>query len=387
MIVVGLTSGPCVDAIEVAVCEIVGEPTTLRADVLSALSIPWPIELRKLVLEMTRPDQVNMADFSLLDTAVGEAYAAAALEGIASVGYYPEQVDLIGMQSQTVRHEVREDGHVLAPVELGQAAIVTEWTGITTISKFRERDIAAGGQGAPLNAYVDWLLLRHPTRSRIVLNLDNIASMALVPPRSLADAAPLACDVGPGMVYVDYVLDNIVAAAAGDDSAPPGQVDEPLLTDLLSHPFLKRQPPKTAGYLLFGQADAADHSQQALNRGISPANLLPTFIAFAVTCMVDAVKAYAPDALDEVILRGRGRKYAPLAEQLRQALAPVEVLDQDAVCPDSANRRALDAAVLAYETWHHRPGTLPTLTGVQSPTPLGCILPGLNYRTLIKQTW
>ncbi len=387
MIVVGLTSGPYVDAIEVAVCEISGQSDDLRAEVMSALSIPWPIELRKLVLEMTGPDHVNMADLSLLDMAVGEAYAAAALEGIASVGYYPEQVDLIGMQGQTVRHEVRADGHVLTPVELGQASIVAEWTGITTVSHFRERDVAAGGQGAPLNAYVDWLLLRHATRARAVLNLDSIASLALVPPRSMAQAMPLACDVGPGMVYVDYAEECIASSAGESYGAAAGQVDEQLLSELLAHPFLKRQPPKTAGHFIFSQLQAADLWRQAIDRGVAPVSLLATFVAFSVACVVDALREYGAGSVDEVILRGRGRYYTPLVEQLRQALAPIDMLDHATIGLDSASRCALDAAVLAYETWHHRPGTLPSLTGVQHPTPLGCILPGLNYRMLLKATW
>ncbi len=384
MIVVGVTSGPCVEAIDVAVCEINGAPPNLRAEVVSALSIPWPIELRRLVLQAGEPDQITMADLCLLDVAVGEAFAAGALEGIADAGYYPEQVDLIGVQGQTVRHEVREDGHVTASLDLGQAAIVTEWTGITTASHFRQRDVAAGGQGAPLIGYVDWLLLRHPERYRAVHNLDQIASLTLVPPLSMPQAQPIAFDIGPGTVFIDYAESCLNETSSGPET---GSVDERLLAELMAHPYLRRRPPKTAGQMLFSKAKADAIWREAIAGELAPASILETFVAFTVSSTVEALRLFAPVAVDEMILGGRGHHYPRLMQHLRAALAPLTVLSHEDVGIDSTSKEALGVAVLAHETWHNRPCTLPTLTGVQNPTPLGCILPGRNYERLLQETW
>ncbi|MBN2469163.1 MAG: anhydro-N-acetylmuramic acid kinase, partial [Anaerolineae bacterium] len=142
MIVVGLMSDASVEGIDVAVCEIGGAPPALRVEVISSLSIPWPEDLRKMVVAARQPGTIDMGDLCLLDVAVGEAFAAATLEGIANAGYYPNEIDLVGVKGLNIRHEIREDGHIMASLQLGQSSIVCEWTGITTVSGFRQRDMA-----------------------------------------------------------------------------------------------------------------------------------------------------------------------------------------------------------------------------------------------------
>lgn len=391
MIVVGLMSGASVEGINVAVCEITGAPPSLRAEALSDLTIPWPVELRKLVLEAWTTARIEMDDLCLLDVAVGEAFAAAALEGIAHAGFYPEQVDLIGLQGQLVRERIRGDGHMMGAIQLGQSAIVTEWTGITTIGHFRQRDIAAGGQGAPLIGYVDWLLLRHPRYHRAVLYLDDAVSLSFVPSSADSDSEPLAFDVGPGMVLIEYAESRMSAdlpqhgnghlAATG-----AGTVNDALLDELLTHPYLKRRPPKAVGNA-FDPVFAAQVWEKAYAGGVSPAAILETFVAFTVASIGDAMRRFLPEQPAQVILGGKGRHYPHLVRWLREALKPMPLLSHEDVGMDSESKYALGVAVLAYESWHHRPATLPSLTGVQHPVPLGCIIPGANYQRLLQATW
>jgi anhydro-N-acetylmuramic acid kinase len=387
MIVVGLLSGASVDAIEVTVCEINGAPPSLYTETLTSLSIPWPIELRKMVLQAWAPGMVDIADLCLLDVAVGEAFAAAALEGIAYAGYYPEQVDLIGVQGQTMRHEVREDGHVMASLQLGQAAIVTEWTGITTVSDFRQRDIAAGGQGAPLIGYVDWLLLRDPRRARAIQYLNDVASVIFLPPLSDTERQPVGFDIGPGMVLIDYARLRLEAQDMGGDNASEAAADDGLLAEMLANPYLKRKPPKTVGQFDFTPEVAAEIWQRGHRAGLSPECILETFTTFTVTCIVEAYEQYAPLPVEEMVLAGPGRRYPLLVRRLRQAFDSIGFVTHEDIGLDTDSKAAMAIAVLAYETWHNRPGSLPSLTGAQHAVPLGAIIPGANYQKLLKKTW
>ncbi len=375
-------SSTAVKGIDVAICEIKGAPPNLRAEVLSSLTIPWPIDLRNMVLEAGRIGKMDIADLCLLDAAVGETYAGAAIEGISHAGYYPEQIDLIGLQGYTVRHEVRQDGHVMASLQIGEAAVVAEWTGITTVSSFRQRDIAAGGQGAPLVGYVDWLLFRHPYRNRAVVRIDQMTSVTLLPPLALAGSEPQAFDVGPGTILIEYAEAH-QGVQSGDVLVQcPASVDQALLDKLMGHPFVRRVPPKAVGQDAFGESFAENMWHEAVQSGLQSEQILETLVAFTTGTIKDALGRSAAGQLDEIIVGGAGRRYPYLMKQLREAMAPAHILAHEDVGFDSDSKDALGVAVLAYEAAHNRPGTLPSLTGVHRPTTLGCITPGRNFENL-----
>lgn len=384
MIVVGLMSDASVEGIDVAVCEVTGAPPSLRAEVLSSLSIPWPQDLRKMVVAARQPGNIDMGDLCLLDVAVGEAFAAATLEGIANAGYYPNEIDLVGVKGLNIRHEIREDGHVMASLQLGQASIVSEWTGITTISGFRQRDMAAGGQGAPLMGYVDWLLLRHPSRYRAVIYLNRIASIVIIPPYSATHTHPLAFEVGPGTALIDYA--DTCLGNEPDADMTEG-IAENLLAELLQDAYLQRQPPKTLNEFAYSEVMAAQICVNARQVGISEVSVMETFHAFTTQIIRDALQQFSPAPVEEVIIAGKGRRYPALINQLREVLSGVSILAHEDVGYESDSKLALSFAVLSYEAWHNRAGTLPSLTGARHAAPLGTILPGQNYERLLRETW
>ncbi len=382
MIVIGLMSDASVEGIDVAVCEVRGKPGSLRAEVLTSLSIPWPQDLRKMVVAARQPGAMDMGDLCLLDVAVGEAFAGAALEGIANAGYYPNEIDLVGIKGLNIRHEIREDGYAMASFQLGQASIVAEWTGITTISGFRQRDMAAGGQGAPLIGYVDWLLLRHPTRCRAVLYLSRIASLVVLPP--LADNAtqPVAFEIGPGTALIDYA-----ESALCQEEEPGDGVVQGLLDELLADPYRRRRPPKTLNEFAYSETMAAQVCLNARQKGISAGSVQATFMAFTTQTVADAVHTLAPLPVEEIIVAGKGCHDPLLMGELRRKLGGLPLLAHEDLGMDTDSKLALGFAVLSYEAWHNRPGTLPALTGASYPAVLGSILPGKNYERLLRETW
>jgi anhydro-N-acetylmuramic acid kinase len=179
-----------------------------------------------------------------MNFALGEWFAAAALRAIEEVRLSPGDVALIGSHGQTIYHAVGEDSPVKSTLQIGEAAVIAARTGITTVADFRVADVAAGGQGAPLVSYVDWLLLRHPTRARAVQNIGGVANVTYLP-AGAGPAGVLAFDTGPGNMLIDYAASRATAGVETFDQdgtlAARGRVNETLLAELMAHPYLRRK--------------------------------------------------------------------------------------------------------------------------------------------------
>lgn len=391
MLIVGLMSGTSADGIDAALCEITGEPPHLQARIVHGIAYPYPDGFQARILTASQPDTGRVDELAKLHFAIAELFAKATLQVIAESGHKPENVDLIGSHGQTFWHNVEADGRVSATLQLTEAAILAERTGITTISNFRPRDIAAGGQGAPLTAYVDWLLLRHPTKWRAVQNIGGIGNVTFLPPLSDSTSQPMAFDTGPGNALIDSIMTLLTDGAQAYDQdaalAKRGRIDEEWLQELLAHPYYDIKPPKTTGRELFSKAMAKDLIEEGQRRGDDSASILATITTLTAQSIVDAYTRFAPARVEEVILGGGGRHNPVMVDLLQGILQPRPVLTHEDIGMDSDNKEALVFAVLAYETWHARPATLPALTGADHPVVLGQITPGENYVDLIRRTW
>jgi anhydro-N-acetylmuramic acid kinase len=391
MLVVGLMSGTSGDGIDAALCEITGQPPKLAARIVAGETRPYDGEFRREILNACQPETGSVDRLCVLNVALARRFAGAALDIIQQAGCTPADVALIGSHGQSVWHQVETDGQVTATLQLGEAAVIAEQTGITTISNFRPRDIAAGGQGAPLTGYADWLLLRHPKYWRAVQNIGGMGNVTFLPPLSDTDSQPLAFDTGPGNALIDAAVDALTGGAASYDKdgllAAQGQIDTDWLSNLLAHPYYRRRPPKTTGRELFGTSMAHALVTEGQNRGLSRESIVATLTALTAHSIADAYQRFAPHPVAEVILGGGGCRNPVLVALLRELLAESRVIAHEAIGIDSDYKEALVFALLAYETWHDRPGNHPAVTGAKCPVVLGQITPGANYRRLLKRTW
>ncbi|CAN5608915.1 anhydro-N-acetylmuramic acid kinase AnmK [soil metagenome] len=391
MLIVGLISGTSADGIDAALCEIGGSPPHVSARVVAARTDPYPPDLRRQVLDSYHPEVSRVDVLCRLNVELGEQFAASALRVIDEAGLQPEEVDLISSHGQTFWHEVAADGNVHSTLQFGESAVIAERTGITTISNLRSRDVAAGGQGAPLAGYVDWLLQRHPEKSRAIQNIGGIGNVTFLPPLSDVVSSPMAFDTGPGNSLIDDVLrlstEGRQTFDDGGELAGQGVVDREWLARLLTHPYYERRPPKTTGRELFGGSMASDLLDEGAARSLVLADIVATLTALTAQSISDAYRRFAPFEIDEVILGGGGRQNATLVSMLREALAPATVMTQEDVGMNSDHKEALLCAVIGHESWHARPGSHPGITGSVGPVILGHITPGRNFEKLVRMTW
>ncbi|MEP7294266.1 MAG: anhydro-N-acetylmuramic acid kinase [Chloroflexota bacterium] len=390
MLIVGLISGTSADGIDTVLCDISGEPPVLSAKIVRGFTYLYDPGLRQRILDTFSPDTGHVDEVTRLNADIAEAFAAATLALIREAGLTPGEVDLIGSHGQTVWHEVRADGSAYATLQLGEGAILAERTGITTISNFRPRDIAVGGQGAPLTAYADWLLLRHATVWRAVQNIGGIGNVTFLPPLADEKSAPLAFDTGPGNALLDSTMTLLTGGAYTYDAdgrmARSGNVQEDWLDTLLKHPYYERRPPKTTGRELFSKTMAQQLIVEGQQRGYGVADIVATLTALTAASIADAYERFQPARIGEVILGGGGAHNKAMIDLLSGLVSPATVLTHEDIGLDSDFKEGLVFALLAHETIHNRPGNLPSLTGAGKRVVLGQITPGDNYHELVRRT-
>ena len=379
--IIGLISGTSADGVSTVAADISGSGIETEIKILASETYPYPDGLRRDVFELFAPESSTVDKISHMNFVLGEVFAEAARRLLADHGIEPDGVDLIGSHGQTIHHlPTPKDSHgfrVRSTLQIGEPTIIAERTEIPVVADFRKADVAAGGEGAPLTPYLDFVLHRSPTRSRVLQNIGGIANLTYLP----ADASPedvVAFDTGPGNMVVDAVVRRFTSQAFDEDGriASRGEVDEPLLGELLSHPYYAREPPKTTGREEFGEAYAAEVTKNADERGIGFEDLVATVTALTVETMVMAYEVFLPEGgIDEVYLAGGGAMNRHMVESLVSRVSPVSVgLSDDLGVPTEAKEAVL-MAVLANEHAMGNPANIPGATGAERPAVLGVLYP------------
>ncbi|MFM8552770.1 MAG: anhydro-N-acetylmuramic acid kinase [Nitrospiraceae bacterium] len=392
MKVVGLMSGTSGDGVDAALVDIRGSGLNLRVTPLAFAPTPYPAALQRRVLALGAGGSV--AEVCHLNAVLGEWFAKAALRVIKKAGLSPVAVALIGSHGQTVQHlpqGLREPGigSIRSTLQIAEPAVIAERTGITTVADFRPRDVAAGGQGAPLTPYVHYLLFRHPTQSRLIVNLGGIGNVTYLPAgRSLSSVQ--AFDTGPGNMVLDGLVHRLTGGRQrmdlGGRRAANGTVDTGLLAELLAHPFLRQRPPKSTGREAFGEPFVEQVLTAMRTRRLRANDVLATGSLFtAITVSSSRRWLGGRAAVDEVIVAGGGTRNRPLMRDLAASFEPIPVRTLDEIGWDSKAFEALAFAILAYQTWQGVCANVPAVTGASHPVLLGAIVPGKpGRRSLLR---
>ncbi len=376
MRVAGVMSGTSLDGIDVAIIEV----RARRIKTIGFQSTPYPDAVRRAILEAGSAASISRLNFQL-----GELYARAVLRAVRKFG----SVELIGCHGQTIYHE--GGVHTL---QIGEPAVIAERTGVPVVSNFRTRDVAAGGQGAPLVPYVDYLLFRHATRARIALNIGGIANITVIPP-SAAPGDVVAFDTGPGNMVIDALTREYTRGRQPFDHdgaiASSGKIDRALLKELLADAYYTRRPPKSAGREQYGVA----FIERMKRRKLPYPDLIATATALTAATIARGVgsafqaaaalprgapaerrrQAGRPVPRGDLIASGGGVHNSQLMAQIAAFLPDMIVTTSAQFGIDADAKEAIAFGVLASETWRRRPSNLPSATGATRAVILGNITP------------
>ena len=381
--VIGMMSGTSVDAIDAAVVRIKGSAQSGAVMTLERFdSFPYPTAIRSRVKTLFDREKADIDEICTLDFIVGEMFALVVNRLIADAGLKNEDIDLIAAAGQTIWHHPRPTPEVewlgktfstRGTLAIGQAAVIAERTGIVTVGDLRVRDVAAGGHGAPLVAYFDWVTGRHKKRSRCMQNIGGIANTTYVKPNAeLSDV--IAFDNGPGNMVIDELVFILTGGAETYDEdglhAARGTVREDILAWCMSNPYFDLEPPKTTGRERFGR----QYARQMIEKfpGASPDDLIATATALTAESIVDSFRKWvfprSGGHIDDLIVGGGGAKNPVLMQMLRDRLPGCEVRAYEHL--DA--KEAMAMALIANDSILGLPTNVGSLTGA-TPAILGKI--------------
>ncbi|MCT1607780.1 anhydro-N-acetylmuramic acid kinase [Nesterenkonia massiliensis] len=378
MIIAGLMAGTSADALDVALVEFSDAPADspreneepeLAMRLLASREVPFANDLGRDILRLLEPHEVALQLVSSVDARLGQACAEAVAGLCAETGI---SCDLVASHGQTVRHDVA-GGKVTSTLQLGQPSWIAETTGVPVLSDVRSRDVAAGGQGAPLVSILDHLLLSGSQTPTAMLNLGGIANITVVAP----GRETIAFDTGPANALIDLMARRITGDPHSIDRdgalASQGRVDGPFLEDLLTEPYYALPAPKSTGKELFHSAYLERHLQN--HPELDQHDAIATLTALTARTVAQACRAYG---VSEVVASGGGTRNRTLMTRLREELdsgASLSTTDEIFGLPEGAKEACL-MALIGWLSWHGLPATLPSVTGAAHGTLAGRFTPG-----------
>ena len=419
--IIGLMSGTSVDGIDAAIVEISGHGLETAVNLIAFETFPFPSGVPQRILALCHPDTGRVDDICEMNFYIGHLFAEAVKHILQKNGMSSNDIALIGSHGQTIHHLPRESntdynantrearslkrsGRVFAgeflqdygkehetsnpphrtarnvkkpsTLQIGEPAVIAHETGIPTIADFRVADMAAGGQGAPLVSYPDYLLFRNSTKTVGLLNIGGIANLTVLP----ADCSPdvvSASDTGPGNMCIDTVVREITEGRERYDKsgerAARGTPYQPLIDEWLKHPFFQLQPPKTTGREMFGDAFATECLTTCRKHGLSDNDTIATLTELTVRTITDYIAQFVgrQNPIDILYVSGGGVHNQTIMRRLGELLTDtaVEPVDNSGISSDA--KEAIAFAILANEALHGQAGNLPSATGASVRKILG----------------
>lgn len=379
-IVIGLMSGTCTDGIDAALVCIEGSGKKTKAELLEFLTIPYTEEIRSKLIEIASQDRAGSSEISKVNFLLGHLFSKACLEVCRQAGISSSQVDFIGSHGHTIYHQPEQEVYMGYPItstlQIGEAALIAEKIGCPVISDFRVRDMAAGGQGAPLVPYTEYLLYSEEGRNVALQNIGGIGNITFLPGDGLMEHI-IAFDTGPGNMVIDALVSYYTQNERHFDEegkiAAKGQPESKLLEWMLQDEYLVQKPPKTTGREKYGSDYIAHLIQKAQEYNISMEDLIATATMLTARSIEMNVKRNLPELPERLIVGGGGSKNTTLMRYLRDLLKPCEVITNEALGLNSDAKEAIAFAVLANEALHGTCNNIPAATGASHGAVLGKI--------------
>ena len=382
--VVGMMSGTSVDGVDAALVEISGTDSEPKVKLLAFENKPYPPQVREKIFSLFTPANATVDKVGYMNFLLGEIYAKSALNVIEKAGLKPEDIDAIGSHGQTIWHapipESPDGIPVAYTIQIGEGSVIAERTGITTVSDFRVADMAAGGQGAPLVPFSEYLLYRREKETILLQNIGGIGNMTVMP----AGAKPrdiFAFDTGPGNMIIDAVISAVTNGEktydAGGEMAAKGKVCGALLDILKEEPYYSQPLPKTTGREHFGVQYTAKILDWWKKNPIPAEDLLATVTDLTAYSIADAYERYVLPKYQasEIIVGGGGSYNATLLGFMKKRFAPhgVAVRTQEDLGLSSDAKEAVAFALMADCCLRGKANTLPSVTGAKHPAVMGKI--------------
>jgi anhydro-N-acetylmuramic acid kinase len=377
--IIGLMSGTSVDGIDAVLVEITGKQTDLKIELLNGKTYPYTEKVRSHILAVAQGASLSLPELAELDDAIAHEFASAALkinEGL-------PVAQLIGSHGQTVYHRPATKENLAYSLQLGRGAMIAQVTGITTISNFRQADIAVGGQGAPLLPCVDVYLFNHPKYSRCIQNIGGIGNVTYLPPKTIENITQVrGWDTGPGNTLLDLAIAHFTAGEKNYDAdgnfARSGHICQELVNKWLEQDYFQKAPPKSTGRELFGQTYLQQCLDDANHYDLKPSDVMATLTELTAASIAYNYRQFLTKLPDQVLLCGGGSRNLYLKERIENLLAPCEVLTTSELGVDADFKEAIAFTVFAYWRDLGIPANLLQVTGAKQKVLLGDVFPAIR---------
>jgi anhydro-N-acetylmuramic acid kinase len=378
-------SGTSCDGIDACLVKITGNGLSTKVDIIGFETYPYENEIRELIFEASCKETGTVDKICQLNFILGRLFADAARQIAGSLSVSLSEIDIVGSHGQTIYHvsSLKEcnDNEVRSTLQIGEPSVIAQETGVTTVADFRTRDVAAGGEGAPLVPYADLILFGRDGIGRAIQNIGGISNVTFLPADGNINKI-IAFDNGPGNMIIDRFAEIITDGRLKYDKngklALKGKLNQDLLERLCAHPYLSKPPPKSTGREDFGIQFSDDLHKELKQDNIGVHDAIATITAFTAKSISDSYKRFVQPyyKIDEIIISGGGVSNPVLFQYLKDYLVDISVSTVDDFGIPSDAKEALAFAILANETICGNPGNVPSATGAKESVVLGKIIPG-----------
>ncbi|ASU32444.1 anhydro-N-acetylmuramic acid kinase [Mucilaginibacter xinganensis] len=357
---IGLMSGTSLDGLDIALCRFTGNGLQTKFSLVNFITIPYADAFKKEVQQVFARKETSLEKVCLLNEYIGSFHGELVLQALAKWHINPGKIDFIASHGQTIYHAPKrlhnQADYPNATLQIGDGDHLAVKTGIFTISDFRQKHLAAGGEGAPLALYGDVLLGGKPGEDRILLNIGGIANLTWLP--ADGDYAGIVCtDIGPGNTLIDAASRKYFDKPYDEDSkiAFSGSVNEALLNTLLDHPFFAESAPKTTGPELFGLNYVEDAQKRSATLSINNADLVCTLSAFTAKTITDFILQHFKADDIKIFASGGGAKNSYMIDQLKKAMPKATIAETGELGIDPDAKEAILFALLGNEALSGEP--------------------------------